>query len=73
MALRTKWQFMGRYVAHKILYGPQLRFGPYNILLVTSRSINCHMAFSAMNYLLNTTLAYTNVLHFTFYETPVMF
>jgi hypothetical protein len=31
-------------VTHKIVYGPQLRFGPYNILWVTSRSINCHMA-----------------------------
>jgi hypothetical protein len=38
---------------HKIVYGPQLRFGPYNILWVTSRSINYHMARSAMNYLLN--------------------
>ena len=37
----------------KIVYGPQLRFGQYNILWVTSRSINCHMALSAMNYLLN--------------------
>ena len=27
-------------------------FGPYNILWVTSRSINCHMTLSAMNYLL---------------------
>ena len=38
---------------HKIVYEPQLRFGPYNILWVTSRSINCHMALSAMNYLIN--------------------
>jgi alpha-amylase/alpha-mannosidase (GH57 family) len=30
-----------------------LRFGPYNILWVTSRSINRHMALSTMNYLLN--------------------
>jgi hypothetical protein len=30
-----------------------LRFGPYNILWVTSRSINCHIALRAMNYLLN--------------------
>ena len=53
MALRAKWQFMDRPVTHKIVYGPQLRFGPYNILWVTSRSINCHMTLSAMNYLLN--------------------
>jgi hypothetical protein len=52
MALRAKWQFMDRSVTHKIVYGPQLRFGPYNILWVTDRSINCHMALSAMNYLL---------------------
>jgi hypothetical protein len=54
MALWAKWQFMDRSVAHKIVYGPQLRFSPYNIVWVTSRSINCHMALSAMNYLLNT-------------------
>jgi hypothetical protein len=54
--LRAKWQFMNRSVTHKIAYGPQLRFGPYNILWVTSRSINCHMALSAMNYLLNIVL-----------------
>jgi len=53
MALRAKWQFMDRSVTHKIVYGPQLRFGPYTILWVTSRSINCHMALSAMNYLIN--------------------
>ena len=27
-------------------------WGPYNIFLVTDRSIYCHMTFSAMNYLL---------------------
>ena len=27
-------------------------FGPYNILLVTNRSIYCHVTLSAMNYLL---------------------
>ena len=27
-------------------------FGPYNIFLVTDRSISCHMTLSAMNYLL---------------------
>ena len=53
MALRAKWQFMDRSVTHKIVYGPQFRFGPYYILWVTSRSINCHMTLSAMNYLLN--------------------
>ena len=29
-----------------------VRFGPYNIVLVTDRSIHCHMTLSAMNYLL---------------------
>jgi hypothetical protein len=29
MAPRAKWQFMDRSVTHKIVYGPQLRFGPY--------------------------------------------
>jgi hypothetical protein len=53
MALRPKLHFMDRSVTHKIVYGPQLRFGPYNILWVTSRSINFHMALSAMNYLIN--------------------
>ena len=48
-----KLQFMDQSVTHKIVYEPQLRFGPYNILWVTSRSINCHMALSIMNYLLN--------------------
>jgi hypothetical protein len=44
---------MDRSVTHKIVHGPQPRFGPYSILWVTSRSINCHMALSAMNYLIN--------------------
>ena len=43
MALRAIWQFMDWDVTHKILY---------TILLVTDRSINCHFARSAMNYLL---------------------
>jgi hypothetical protein len=30
-----------------------LSFGPYNILRVPDRSINCHMTLSAMHYLLN--------------------
>ena len=49
---------MNRSVTHKIVYGPQLRFDPYNILWVTSRSIN--MALSGMNYLLiiNSQIAY---------------
>jgi hypothetical protein len=57
MALRAKWQFVDRSVTRKIVYGSQLRFGPYNILWVTSRSINCHMALSAMNYLININFA----------------
>jgi hypothetical protein len=44
---------MERSVTHKLVYGPQLPYGPYNILWVTSQFINCHMALSAMNYLLN--------------------
>jgi hypothetical protein len=44
---------MDRSVIHKMLYGPQLRFGPYNIFWLTSRSIYYHMALSAMNYLIN--------------------
>ena len=54
MALRVKLQFMVRPDTYKIVYRPQLRFGSYNILWVTSRSINCtDMTLSAMNYLLN--------------------
>jgi len=56
----SSWQFMERSVTQKIVYGPQLRFGPYNILWVTSRSINCHMALSAMNYLLNINKDFTS-------------
>jgi hypothetical protein len=52
MALRAIWQFMEQDVTHKIVYGPQLRFGPYNILWVINRSINCNLARSVMNYLL---------------------
>ena len=33
--------------------GIQFRFCPYNILGMTDRSINCHMALRAMNYLYN--------------------
>ena len=56
----SSWHFMERSVTHKIVYGPQLRFGPYNILWVTSRSINCHMVLSAMNYLLNINQDFTS-------------
>jgi hypothetical protein len=42
---------MDRSVIHKIVYGPQHHFGPYNILWVISQSINCHVALSAMNYI----------------------
>jgi len=31
-------------------YGPQLRFGPYIILVWTAQSVNCHIAFKAMFY-----------------------
>jgi hypothetical protein len=51
MSLRVKWQYMDRSITKKILYEPQLRFGPYNIFLVTDRCIYCHMTLSAMNYL----------------------
>ena len=39
------------------VYGPvrhqkNISFGPFNIFLVTDRSIYCHMTLSAMNYLL---------------------
>jgi hypothetical protein len=37
-------------------------FGPYNIVLVTDRSIYCHMTVSAMNYLLYR-MRYINVKH----------
>ena len=53
MALRAKWQFMDRSVT----------FGPYNILWVTSWSINCHMALSAMNYLINIVIHYGCILY----------
>ena len=49
MSLRVIWQYMDRSVTKQILYG---NFGPYNIFLVTERSIYCHMTLSAMNYLL---------------------
>ena len=40
MSLQVKWQYMN------------LRFGPYNICLVTVGFMYCHMTLSAMNYLL---------------------
>jgi hypothetical protein len=46
MALRAIWQFMDRDVTHKIVYGPK------RILWVIDWSINCHLAGSAVNYLL---------------------
>jgi hypothetical protein len=36
----AKWQLKDRAVNPKILDEPQLRFGPYNILAVTDRSMN---------------------------------
>jgi hypothetical protein len=32
----AKWQFMDRSVSHKIVYGPQLRFGAMNYLLINT-------------------------------------
>jgi hypothetical protein len=37
-------------------------FGPYNIFLVTDRSIYCYMTLSAMNYLLYITLLVIKIL-----------
>ena len=59
MALRAIWQFMDRDVTHKIVYGRKRSWGPYTILWVTDWSINCHLARSAMNYL----LYYTQYMH----------
>ena len=42
MSLRVIWQYMNRSVTKKIR--------PYNIYLVTDRSIYCHMTLSVMNY-----------------------
>ena len=52
MALRAIWQLMDRDETHKILYGPKRSWGSYAILWVTDRYINCHLTWSAMNYLL---------------------
>jgi hypothetical protein len=41
-------------------------FGPYNILLVTDRSIYCHMTLSAMNYLLFTILKSRSICNIIF-------
>ena len=54
---------MDRSVTREIVYGPQLQFRPYNILWVTSRSINYHIILSAMNYLLNISKAFDKVWH----------
>jgi hypothetical protein len=53
------WQYMDRSVTKK--YYMDLRsFGPYNIFLVTDRSIYCHMTLSAMNYLLYNSIRLNN-------------
>jgi hypothetical protein len=52
MSLLVIWQYMDRSVTKKIFYMDLRSFGPYNIFLVTDRSIHCHMPLSAMNYLL---------------------
>jgi hypothetical protein len=52
MSLLVIWQYMDRSVTKKIFYMDLRSFGPYNIFLVTDRSIHCHMTLSAMNYLL---------------------
>jgi hypothetical protein len=50
-------------------YDMDLRsFGPYNIILVTDRSIYCHMTLSAMNYLLCGTHGIYFYLHSTFFS-----
>jgi hypothetical protein len=46
------WQYMDRDVTHKIWYGTKRSWCPYTILWVTDWSISCHLARSAMNYLL---------------------
>jgi hypothetical protein len=61
MALRVIWQLMGRSVTPKILHRTKRSWGSYDILGVTDRSINCHLAKSAMHYL----LCYTQPTHTT--------
>ena len=52
-------------VRHQNKYYVDLRsFGPYNMFLVTDRSIYCHMTLSAMNYLLYTKMKTTIMLRF---------
>ena len=41
---------------------PFRSFGPYNIFLVTDRSMYCHMTLSAMNYLLYSNLLWYRIL-----------
>lgn len=38
----------------RMAYGPQLHFGQYTILGWTAKSLNLHINFKAMFYLLNT-------------------
>ena len=45
-------QFMDWSVQARMVYGPQLCFGPYNIAWI-AQSVNCHIALKAMFYLLN--------------------
>jgi hypothetical protein len=66
MALRAIWQFMDRDVTHKILFGRKRNWSPYTILWVTDRSMNCHLARSAMNYLLYYT-QYMQICQTTFF------
>ena len=48
----TSTLYSKRELTHKIVYGLKRIWGPYTILWVTDRSINWHLARSAMNYLL---------------------
>ena len=53
MAFRAKRKFTDWAVGLMMLYGPQLRFGPYNIISPTAQSVNLRMALNVMFYLLN--------------------
>jgi hypothetical protein len=52
MSLRVIWQYMDWSVTNEKKYMDLRSFGPYNIFLLTDRSMYCHMTLSAMNYLL---------------------
>ena len=52
MAFRAKRKFTDWAYGLMMLYGPQLRFGPYSILSPTAQSVNMRMALNAMFYLL---------------------